>query len=444
MSDPHRSLSPSHPNPPNQQTSSNSQGPISRFGDMPRELMLITAEHLDTQSLINLTQANSELYSLLSPRLQARAMAIALGPRELYERRFTYLPEQTPGIDEPDTIEDPPLLTPPEDMQGPQKEEVLGQITLQGKVDAVRFLLRAGANPNSYTSDGMRMLSLAVYSDNPDVSIELLKHGADVGASNVVSGMTALVHAAQTWRCDMVRILIEVGANANEFNVLPSIAYACDLDVMQMVLRRGGADLSQPGAYGMTALHQAVRRNELEMLSLILQHLPPAGKKQQLNAVDALGRTALHLALQNNNPHLAFPLVHAGIDINIPDGTGNTALHIALKKRHFELTRLFVDRGIDLSVVNELGESELHVAIDAHAPALIRALVDRGSDVNASVPTPMHCAVRTGNLGLVQLLFQNPANRPDLTILDENDRTPVENALALGYSDIAGFLTTGV
>lgn len=84
-----------------------------------------------------------------------------------------------------------------------------------GKEDVALLLLGAGADPSRTDHEGNTPLHLASKKGytSPKLVNHLLQHSAvDVNARNA-AGMTALHHAARRGRSDMVRLLLEAGAD---------------------------------------------------------------------------------------------------------------------------------------------------------------------------------------------------------------------------------------
>lgn len=187
---------------------------------------------------------------------------------------------------------------------------------------------------------------------------------------------------------------------------------------------------------GYTVLHYLVVRNDQDVFNLVLPHIPA----NILNAVTAMGQTALHLALLNTNPLLVGPLLSVGLDMNARDNMGYTPFHIALRKRDFLCAYDLLSRGCQLGVVNQEGETELHIVVQTRQAGLVRRLLRRNVDINAhnaNIATPLHCAVRLRDAKMVNALLTQGPTRPDLQIHDAAGRTAFQEVLDLGEMAIA-------
>lgn len=67
---------------------------------------------------------------------------------------------------------------------------------------------------------------------------------------------------------------------------------------------------------------------------------------------DQVGRTALHVACDNNNRSTAQELLDLGADVNAVDKKGNSSLHYCAQKNFAPIARLLLDRGIDTEMLN--------------------------------------------------------------------------------------------
>ena len=69
------------------------------------------------------------------------------------------------------------------------------------------------------------------------------------------------------------------------------------------------------------------------------------------------GQTALHEAVNQNDPAIAQLLIEAGADVNAQDAEGNTPLHVATRKDAAAFAELLVAHGADVAKTNARGET---------------------------------------------------------------------------------------
>src|ERR1700726_3969792 len=86
-----------------------------------------------------------------------------------------------------------------------------------------------------------------------------------------------------------------------------------------------GADIDAPGPDGTTALHWAVRADDLQSAERLIR----AGA--DVKAADRYGITPLYLACTNANAAMVTKLLDSGADPNSADPTGMTPLMMAAR-----------------------------------------------------------------------------------------------------------------
>lgn len=140
------------------------------------------------------------------------------------------------------------------------------------------------------------------------------------------------------------------------------------------------ADVNAPQADGATALHWAVRENDLEMADMLLR----AGA--HVSAANEEGATPMFLAAQNGNAAMIERLIQGGADPNAPlSSAGDTALMMASRTGNAAAVKALLDHGASNINAKETwgGTTALMWAVSEHHPDVVQLLVQRGADVNA-------------------------------------------------------------
>lgn len=109
------------------------------------------------------------------------------------------------------------------------------------------------------------------------------------------------------------------------------------IDIVKILIDKG-ADINIRGLYGNTALTFATQSGFVEIVKILIDN------GAELNIKDDGGYTALMYASMDGYIDIAIILIEKGADINIKDGFGNTALKFATENRHIEIVRL--SRGV--------------------------------------------------------------------------------------------------
>ncbi|XP_067128785.1 leucine-rich repeat serine/threonine-protein kinase 1 [Centruroides vittatus] len=120
-------------------------------------------------------------------------------------------------------------------------------------------------------------------------------------------------------------------------------------------------------------LHQAALWGNAELLEDLLH----GEQLQYLNAMDSLGRTALHAAATNANETCTRILLQAGADPNIaagPKGHNKTPLHVAAENGHLSTVELLTEFQANLLAKDINGLTALDLAEKSDHPQVMEAL----------------------------------------------------------------------
>jgi len=131
--------------------------------------------------------------------------------------------------------------------------------------------------------------------------------------------------------------------------------------------------------FGLTKLHLAASRGNIEVVGLILNSVD--NNETSLNPLTKYGETPLHLASCNGHLEVVKMILDAikeDGDLNPKDKFGNTPLHEAAREGHYEVYRLIMDLVVEKTPARR----------------------DYGS-------TPLHMAAANGHLEICQLILQN-------------------------------------
>ena len=175
------------------------------------------------------------------------------------------------------------------------------------------------------------------------------------------TGSTYLMEAASHGRPDMVRYLLEQGAEPDlckDDGKTPLILAALlgNVDVIEVLLEEGANWQANPDAVdsqGMSALMYSAATPKVNVVKTLLRHGASTSIRQKTG-----GMTALMYGTFNGHMQSIRALVEDGhAELEQKDDTGRTALMWAAVGQHTAVKRYLVQRGADRLVVDNMGLS---------------------------------------------------------------------------------------
>lgn len=256
------------------------------------------------------------------------------------------------------------------------------------------------------------------------------------------SHLSPLHKAVINKNIQLIHDLLDKGADVNakdsrEYNTpLHLVARRKRLCEIAKILTDAGADLEIVNHLGLTPLHMAVMLYNIP----VIEHLLACGAN--VNARDIANNTPLkHFVrqfperigegLQARYLELAEKLLKNKADVNAVDELGYTPMHFAVIRSNNKLVELFLNFNPNLNIQSNNGETVLNIAALHSSLKITRLLVDHGADVNnASVldgSTAFHWACWCFDKKIVKFLLKRGA---DINALDFEKRTPLMFMLA--------------
>ncbi|XP_022810060.1 uncharacterized protein LOC111347065 [Stylophora pistillata] len=321
-----------------------------------------------------------------------------------------------------------------------------------GHLKVVNFLLDNGAFISIANEVNLTALQIAAEKGHLEVVKALHKAGE-------VADQTALHHAAQNNKLDVVKYLLDVGVKDTcmrcdgSFHWLKSEKYRLQSKVKHVVVYAGGLNgisensrvlfgelfddkhliycetalhsaisyghnevvkelisrdksaLACKDYSGRTPLHEAVRRNNREIVTILLKEdqtevdstceYPPSfrGMYSIMNHKELMeynqemchcGYTPLHLTARYGNWEIAIDLLQNKAMVESKDCLGVTPLHVATCHNHQHVVEVLVKFGVNISSKTSNGSTPLHSAAACGAVEVIDQLVYHGAILDAT------------------------------------------------------------
>jgi ankyrin repeat protein len=175
----------------------------------------------------------------------------------------------------------------------------------------------------------------------------------------------------------LLSLWIGAPVSASETPLIDAVK-AGNRDAVRALLKQPAAALKPVEGDGATALHYAVRADDLELVRLLLA----AGAS--VGAATREGITPLALAAINGSSRLTEILLEAGANPNAALPEGETVLMTAARTGRPEVVQLLLKHGADINArENWFGETALIWAAAENHDEAVRLLIRHGADVNA-------------------------------------------------------------
>jgi len=216
-------------------------------------------------------------------------------------------------------------------------------------------------------------LHYSCFYNRTEITVHLLKHGADVDCREEQGG-TPLHIAAQEGHLATVKILLEYNA---------SIDFRTKL--------------------GFTPLHLAARKGHLEIVKYIHQK-----RRSTLSDVDIYGRTGLHIASDNgHNDIVEWMLTQDNVNVDAAENRNWTSLHTAALKSHPECCETLLKHEADVNAVNNRSQTPLHWACQTGDLNTVLTLMKYKPQIifNVYGYSPLHTAAWWNRDTIVEILI---------------------------------------
>ncbi|XP_050505193.1 ankyrin-1-like isoform X1 [Diabrotica virgifera virgifera] len=287
-----------------------------------------------------------------------------------------------------------------------------------GNLDAVQQLIEGGAEINEVDSSGLTALHVATFSQHKKVAKYLLAHGADLNAIETYQQETPLNISTGINDHEMVRLLIEAGANMQCLDISGNMpihiaAKKGYLNIVECFLENGiNVDILNEISK-MTPLHMAACGGYIEVVDYLLLN------NANVHLKDCRSRSSIHHGVLGGKAKIVKMLIEKGVDVNVED-INWTPLHLACRHGNLEIVKLLLENGAVYD--NRQGKSRnyspLLVAIEMGHLEIIKYFISIGVDVNFSTNnedyTLLHAACTNTQaqvqIEIVKLLIENGAD----------------------------------
>jgi ankyrin repeat protein/class 3 adenylate cyclase len=249
-------------------------------------------------------------------------------------------------------------------------------------------------------------LVVAVESNQIDIVRLLLNHGADCNCKDWTSKNTALDIAEQKGFKDIVQVLQERGAKYSSGSSFHLAAKNGDIVSVEEMLAKGQEINEVDAGKGWTPLHYAVNYGQKHLVEYLII------KGADVNRKDFLGK---------NNPIDVLSNINRGEIVKILNrygakSAGGTSIHFCAETGDFEGVQRYFDKDGKINGRDEKnGWMPLHYAVNANDIDMVEFLIHLGANVNGAdfkgELAPLDLAFKTGNPEMQAYLQAKGAQR---------------------------------
>ena len=303
------------------------------------------------------------------------------------------------------------------------------EAAMSGNRDAVRTLLKDGADVNTAQADGMTALHWAAQKGDVELAKVLLYASANVRATTRIGGYTPLLIASRNGDAAMIDTLLTGGADANSATTNGTTALmlasaAGKVDAVKALLAKGADVNAKENVKGETALTFAAAYGRTDVVRELTAHKADVSATTKVQDLAAFAKEEQERLIAERGG-LQGRGGRAG-----GEGRGPQGPQVAGVNRQYNYTELVAYWG---------GMSALHLAARQGYSDVAAALLDAGADVNqrstGDQSTPLLIAIINGRFDLARQLLDRGAN-PNLA-QSNNGVTPLYAALNCEWSDKA-------
>jgi len=257
-----------------------------------------------------------------------------------------------------------------------------------------------------------------------------------LSAVSVNAATSELADAAMARNALTVRSLLQkkVDVNAPQVDGTTALHWAVrydDLDTADLLIR-SGARVSTANREGVTPLQLAAMNGSASMIDKLLK----AGAEANA-ALTPSGDTALMMAARTGTPEAITVLLEAGANVNAKESWGGTtALMWAASEQHTAAVKLLLDHGADVNARSNFVAAANGRGFEGRTPAVPKA-EQKVEEFASGWLTPLMFAAREGDLESARLLVNAGAN---VNAIAGDGKDALGLAIFNGNYDFASFL----
>lgn len=359
-----------------------------------------------------------------------------------------------------------------------------GQVTIHsaasmGDIETMERLVKKGVNVNRTNLWGKTALHSAIVAGQVSTVSWLLAHGADPNCPNDkdITPLSISLRIAQSYcfsrdpnevarfkaikrkQRDILALLIEHGASPGfAYGIPRKIVLSHPTKVADMLID-AGPNFEPHYDSKATLLHRAAWWGEKEVVEDLIE------LGADVEAIDSVGGTPLHAAIQNGCTHywdvihgpnieILELLIKNGADVNATNKGNTTPLHGAAGYNDANAVELLIEHRADVNAIDNAGQTPLHKAAYYGFTDIMDLLITKGADPNIADNkrnTPLLLLLSSHQLirdeterEIIDYVIKLAKRGVKVNVQNHKGVTPLQQAAAMGYPDLLdAFLIRG-
>ncbi|KAJ7855179.1 ankyrin repeat-containing domain protein [Mycena olivaceomarginata] len=254
----------------------------------------------------------------------------------------------------------------------------LQQARRNSRWDIVQVLLQKSSISvvGKWISDG---LAIAFQGGRLEILEILLKAWINLGGSQFPLHHL-MVAASERGQSNIVCLLLEHGVDVNtatkNYNALCAASFHGHVEVIQVLLKKGAEVNAMSGRYG-SALQAASIRGNIQICRLLIEH------GAEVNTAGGEYGSVLQAASIMGNMEIVWLLLENGAEVNAAGGRFGSALQVASVRGRVEFVQRLLQYGADVNATGGVYGNALQAASANGCVAVVRLLLEKGADANA-------------------------------------------------------------
>lgn len=280
----------------------------------------------------------------------------------------------------------------------------------------MEYLIEIGADVNARNSSGDSVLLMAAQKNNREAGELLLKHKADIFATNMENNSplrVAFKNAnVEKWFINSETMLMRDGSRNTPLHYAAEWQY----EKSARMLIDKGADINAVNANGESAVFSATKGNCPPIINLLVAKGADIDSRN-VTARDNMGNTPVHSAVKWNSKEAAKKLLSFGVDVNAQNLNGKTALSEACKSGKKDMALMLIEKGANVNATDNQGRTVLMDAVQSQNTEIVEMLLSHSANVNVQDlegRSAYHEAAESKKLSLINIIRNaggNPLSR---------------------------------